>query len=70
MIYLYQDKGKENKDMMTKYYDLPNTVVAKITKALATLRPTTECHGTWMTVTVRGTEAEIEKFEEILLRTF
>lgn len=56
--------------MMTKYYDLPNTVVAKVTKALATLRPTTECHGTWMTVTVRGTEAEIEKFEEILLRTF
>lgn len=56
--------------MITRHYDLPNIVIAKVTKALATLRPTIECHGAWMTVTVRGTEAEIEKFEEILLRTF
>lgn len=56
--------------MMTKYYDLPNTVIAKIIKTLANLRPTTEYHGTWMTVTIRGTEAEIEEFEKTLTKAF
>ena len=56
--------------MMTKYYDLPNTIIARVMKALVKLRPTTEYHGTWMTVTVRGTKAEIEALEAEIAKAF
>lgn len=55
---------------MTKYYDLPNTIIARVMKALVKLRPTTEYHGTWMTVTVRGTKAEIEALEAEIAKAF